>query len=193
MELLERASHLTQLDEHLELAAAGHGRVVFVGGEAGVGKTSLINAFCQRASGAAQVLWKSCDALSTPGPLGSLRDMAPALGLRIDREVAGREGRDWLFRAALNALADRPEATIVVGEDAHWADGATLELVRFLARRIATSGLSSSSRIETTRLAPPTRCGCSSVTWQPNPPALPVQVRALSKAGGRGLQESSGL
>ncbi len=136
MELLEREPHLTQLDEHLRQAAAGFGRVVFVGGEAGVGKTSLVDEFCQHARGAAQVLWKSCDALSTPGPLGSLRDAAPELGLRIDREATGRDGRDWLFRAALAALAARPGTTIMVGEDAHWADGATLELVRFLARRI---------------------------------------------------------
>ncbi|MCD6032928.1 MAG: transcriptional regulator, LuxR family [Thermomicrobiales bacterium] len=134
--LLERASHLAQLAEHLQQAATGHGRMVFVGGEAGVGKTSLVDEFCRGAGGAAQVLWKSCDALSTPGPLGSLRDMAPALGLRIDEESAGRDGRDRLFRATLAALAARPDPTIVVGEDAHWADGATLEFLRFLARRI---------------------------------------------------------
>jgi DNA-binding CsgD family transcriptional regulator len=136
MELLERDPQLSQLADHVRQAAAGHGRVVFVGGEAGVGKTSLVDEFCRQSQGTAQVLWKSCDALSTPGPLGSLRDAAPELGLRIDREVTGREGRDWLFRAALTALSTRPGTTIMVGEDAHWADGATIELVRFLARRI---------------------------------------------------------
>jgi DNA-binding CsgD family transcriptional regulator len=62
--------------------------------------------------------------------------MAPAIGVRIDRDALNGDDRDWLFRATLDALAARPEPTIMVGEDAHWADGATLELVRFLARRI---------------------------------------------------------
>jgi hypothetical protein len=48
----------------------------------------------------------------------------------------GRDGRDRVFRAALAALAGRPGTTVMVGGDAHWVDGATLELVRFLARRI---------------------------------------------------------
>jgi DNA-binding CsgD family transcriptional regulator len=136
MILLEREPHLLQLDVHLQQAAAGHGRLLFIGGEAGVGKTSLVNAFCQRAGGVAQVMWKSCDALSTPGPLGSLGDLAPVLGLQVDRDVSGQDGRDRMFRAALAALADLPETSVMIGEDAHWADGATLDLVRFLARRV---------------------------------------------------------
>jgi DNA-binding CsgD family transcriptional regulator len=136
MHLLERESHLDQLEAHLRLAGAGCGRMVFLGGEAGVGKTSLVEALGQHAGDAARFLWKSCDALSTPGPFGSLHDVAPALGLRIDRETAGRDGRDRVFRAALTALANRPEPTVIIGEDAHWADGATLDFLRFLARRI---------------------------------------------------------
>ena len=70
MELLEREPHLDQLAEHLRQAAAGHGRVVLVGGEAGVGKSTLVDAFCRRVADGAEVLRTSCDALSTPGPLG---------------------------------------------------------------------------------------------------------------------------
>lgn len=136
MHLLEREQHLAQLDEHLRHAAAGHGRMVFVCGEAGVGKTSLVDAFCRDIPDAAQVVWKSCDALSTPGPLGSLRDVAPVLGLDVNPEAITAEDRDWLFRAALDALTSCPGTAILVGEDAHWADGVTLELLRFLARRI---------------------------------------------------------
>lgn len=70
MDLLEREPHLPQLEEHRQQAAAGHGRLVLVGGEAGVGKTSLVDAFCRRTADAAAVLRTSCDALSTPSPLG---------------------------------------------------------------------------------------------------------------------------
>ena len=136
MDLLDREDHLAQLDEHLRQAAAGEGRMVFVGGEAGVGKTSLVDAFCRASGHAAQVLWKSCDTISTPGPLGSLRDVLPVLGLAIAPDAAGRVDLDQLFRELLAALRTRDKPTILVGEDAHWADGTTLSLLRFLARRI---------------------------------------------------------
>jgi DNA-binding CsgD family transcriptional regulator len=134
-ELLERTSHLAQLEEHLRQAADGHGRVVLVGGEAGVGKTTLANAFCRRVTGAT-VLRTSCDALATPGPLAPLRDLGPALGLPPDQPVRDGEAREQLFRGVLAALSARPEPTVIVGEDAHWADGPTLELLRFVSRRI---------------------------------------------------------
>jgi predicted ATPase len=136
MELLERDQHLDQLAALLRQAAAGHGHVVFVGGEAGVGKTALIDEFCRRVAGTAAVLRTSCDALSTPGPLGPLRDFAPALGLHLDQRALDGDARDRPFREVLAAFAARPGPTVVVGEDAHWSDGASLELLRFLGRRI---------------------------------------------------------
>jgi DNA-binding CsgD family transcriptional regulator/tetratricopeptide (TPR) repeat protein len=136
MQLLEREPLLTQLEEHLRLAAAGHGRVVLVGGEAGVGKTALVDEFCRRVAGAATALRASCDALSTPGPLGPIRDLAPALGLQIESHALDSDSREALFRAVLAAFGTRSGTTLMVGEDAHWADGASLELLRFLGRRI---------------------------------------------------------
>src|SRR5918994_1748108 len=111
MELLERESHLEQLAEHLRQAAAGQGRLVLVGGEAGVGKTSLTDEFCCRVAGTAAVLRTSCDALSTPGPFGAVRDLAPALGLLIDEHPLDEDARDQLFRAVLAAFAGRPGPT----------------------------------------------------------------------------------
>lgn len=138
MELLERDAELEALRDHLRRAAAGAGRLVFVGGEAGVGKTTLVDAFCRRSGGEVSVLRASCDALSTPGPLGPVRDLAPALGIDIDVDRSGIEGdrRDLPFRAVFDALAGRSGATVLVGEDAHWSDGASLDLIRFLARRV---------------------------------------------------------
>jgi DNA-binding CsgD family transcriptional regulator len=134
VELLEREAPLAQLTEHLGQAASGHGRLVLVGGEAGVGKTALVDAFA-RGAGAA-VLRMSCDSLSTPAPLGPVRDLAPLLGLTIDERPLDSDARERLFRDVLAALAARLDPTVVLGEDAHWADGATLELLRFLGRRI---------------------------------------------------------
>ncbi len=134
MELVEREQPLAQLIEHLRQSAAGHGRMVLLGGEAGVGKTSLVNAFARSAG--VTVLRMSFDSLSTPAPLGPVRDLAPLLGLEIDDRPLDNDGRERLFRDMLAAFAARPEPTVVIGEDAHWADGATLELLRFLGRRI---------------------------------------------------------
>jgi DNA-binding CsgD family transcriptional regulator len=136
MELLERESHLDHLAEHLRQAEAGHGRVVLVGGEAGVGKTTLTDTFSHRVAGTTAVLRTSCDALSTPGPLGAVRDLAPALGLVIDEHPLDGDARDRLFREVLATFAARPGPTVVVAEDAHWADGVSIELIRFLGRRI---------------------------------------------------------
>jgi DNA-binding CsgD family transcriptional regulator/tetratricopeptide (TPR) repeat protein len=139
--LLEREADLQQLEDHLRQAAAGHGRVVFLAGEAGVGKTALTDAFYRRIAQEALVLRASCDALSTPAPLGPLRDLAPTLGIHLDRYPSDHDGRDRLFRAVLDALVIGSQPTVVLAEDAHWADGATVELLRFLARRIGEHSL----------------------------------------------------
>jgi DNA-binding CsgD family transcriptional regulator len=136
MDLLERDAHLAQLEEHRRHATAGHGRVVLVGGEAGVGKSALVDEFCRRIAGETSALRMSCDSLSTPCPLGPALDLAPKLGLLVDHPPANSDERDRMFRAVLAAFAAQSDLTVAVGEDAHWADGASLELLRFLARRI---------------------------------------------------------
>ncbi|MGH2615814.1 MAG: LuxR C-terminal-related transcriptional regulator [Thermomicrobiales bacterium] len=103
MELFERELHLTQLEDHLRQAAAGHGRVVLVGGEAGVGKTSLVDEFSRlAAAGVAGVLQKSCDALSIPGPLGPIRDLPP---VRRGPRVSTRAHPAGLTRREAEVLA----------------------------------------------------------------------------------------
>ncbi|MFN8679506.1 MAG: LuxR C-terminal-related transcriptional regulator [Thermomicrobiales bacterium] len=136
MELLERDLPITQLEEHVRQAAAGRGRLVLIGGEAGIGKSALLEAFRQRIAGETAVLRASCDALSTPAPLGPVRDLAPALGLTIGEQHLDRDAQERLFRDVLAALSAQGNLTVVIWEDAHWADGATLDLIRFLGRRI---------------------------------------------------------
>jgi DNA-binding CsgD family transcriptional regulator len=126
MELIERGAYLAALGEHLGSAVAGHGRLVLVGGEAGVGKTSLVRAFADEQDGKARVVWAACDGLFTPEPLAPLHELAPGL----DRTGGRRE----VFAAALDALDS--QATIAVVEDVHWGDEATLDLLRYLGRRL---------------------------------------------------------
>jgi DNA-binding CsgD family transcriptional regulator len=136
MMLLERTGQLEELSRHLEEAAAGHGRVVLIGGEAGVGKSTLVNAFCERAGTTAQFMRATCDALSPPDPYGPLLDIGPALGIDPRQLLASTPRRDELFHIVLNALKAQTETTVIVGEDAHWSDESSIDFLRFLSRRI---------------------------------------------------------
>ncbi len=79
--VLERGGELATLEWSLARVRAGRAPFVLVSGEAGVGKTALVRAFCETQRDAARVLWGQCDPLFTPRPLGPLLDFAEAAGL----------------------------------------------------------------------------------------------------------------
>lgn len=145
MELLEREAQQAVLNAALSEAKAGSGRVALVSGEAGIGKTSLVEWFSNRQQGTVRVLWGACDSLFTPRPLGPLHDMATRPGAQIqgdlpkllatDESAAAFQRRSQLFSSVLGELQRQP--TIAVFEDVHWADDASLDLLRYLTRRIA--------------------------------------------------------
>jgi len=137
MELLERGDALADL-EALLADTAGGGRIAVVSGEAGAGKSSLAAAFAAAAGSRAWVLWGACDPLLTPRALGPLHDIARQVGGALRERMAAGE-RGAIFDALLDAL-DGPRQRrrpVVVMEDLHWADEATLDLVAFLGRRLA--------------------------------------------------------
>jgi ATP/maltotriose-dependent transcriptional regulator MalT len=143
MRILERDLFLTELSESLAAAVAGAGSVALVSGEAGIGKTTLVDAFEARASErGVRTLRGSCDALHTPRPLGPLLDIAHAAGGRLRAVVERGADREALFAAFLDELRRPAAPTLVVFEDVHWADEATLDLLKFLGRRVGqTRGL----------------------------------------------------
>lgn len=130
--LLERDQPLLALRNALQ-AAATSGRVALVAGEAGIGKTSLLRALagiCAPGS----VWWGACDALQTPLPLAPLLEIAHDSGARFAQQFDAPRHR--LFEAVLDELRLAAGAMLVVVEDAHWADDATLDLLKFIGRRI---------------------------------------------------------
>lgn len=134
--VLEREVQVGELEAARARAAEGTGGVVLVCGEAGIGKTTLVDLFSKRMREAeTPVLWGACDALRTPRPLGPLLDIARSAGGRLQAVAGGEPRRERLFSAFLDRL-QRRDAPVVVVEDVHWADDATLDLLTFLGRRI---------------------------------------------------------
>ncbi len=135
MTILEREGYLKQLHGWAREARTGKGRLVFVAGEAGIGKSMLVRTFAAAVEGLTKVAYGACDPLSTPRPLGPLVDVAGHFdGTTLQLlEDAARPER--VFRAFLEDIG--AAASVVIFEDVHWADEATLDLLRFIGRRIA--------------------------------------------------------
>jgi DNA-binding CsgD family transcriptional regulator/tetratricopeptide (TPR) repeat protein len=136
-DLLERESQLAELSERLASVIGHHrGGVALISGEAGIGKTALITRFLARQTKTIDVLRGNCDALFTPRPLGPFHDIAPAVGPELEELLEQDEPPYRLAAALLAKLARGP--TILVVEDVHWADEATLDVIGLIARRVET-------------------------------------------------------
>ncbi len=111
-------------------AVRGSGRLVFVGGEAGVGKTTLVREVVRRVDGRLTVRFGTADNVTTAAALGLFLDALPAL----DDAAASAVNRLQLFRSVRDALTTGP--MLLVLEDLHWADEASLDAIRYLGRRL---------------------------------------------------------
>jgi hypothetical protein len=123
------------LREYAKEASRGQGRLVLISGEAGVGKSALLEEFAQE-SKSARWLWAGCDGLFTPAALGPLLDIANQLDGDLLRLYRAGAKRDQLYGALLRQVSDVRALTVLVIEDVHWADEATLDLLSYLGRRI---------------------------------------------------------
>ncbi len=137
--LLERDAQLEALLGAVAEAAKGHGSTALIAGEAGIGKTSLVRALARRVGGTARVLMAACDDLVASRTLGPLRDAAAGSNGPLGAALAEDSPVDRVFPALLEELSEeRP--TILVVEDLHWADDATLDVLGYAARRVDTVG-----------------------------------------------------
>lgn len=136
--LVERDAHLAQLARWCTDAEAGSGSLVLIEGQSGNGKTALVEAFTADARWAAdgRVLRGWCDPMSTPRPLGPLLDIAASAGGDLLDVVRNLTEPHEAYTALLERLRSG-DVRVVVLEDLHWADHATVGLLPFLARRIA--------------------------------------------------------
>ena len=135
MRLIERESQLAALHQYASEARQGQGRLVLISGEAGVGKSVLLEEFAQELQDA-RWLWAGCDGLFTPAALGPLLDIANQIDGELLRLCRAEAKRDQLYGALLRQLGDLHTPAVIAIDDVHWADEATLDLLSYLGRRI---------------------------------------------------------
>lgn len=133
MPLLERQAFLDELARRSHFAAEGSGQAVFLCGEAGIGKTALSSTFLESLSDGFTVVRGYCDALATPHALGPVYEVWSQL---IDSTPVDLS-RDQLFSRLCARLQQARAPYAILIEDLHWADEATLDFIRYLARRLA--------------------------------------------------------
>ena len=133
--LVERQPTLDALADAAASLPSRPGKVVVVFGEAGIGKSAVLNEWIRTLAGV-RVVKSGCEALFTPRPLGPVYDVAPLLGGRVSELLRRPESRGELLAEVLARLAPAPFVWIL--EDLHWADSASLDLVKSVARRMAS-------------------------------------------------------
>jgi tetratricopeptide (TPR) repeat protein len=185
--LIERGGFLASLERLLGEAADGGGRLVFLGGEAGVGKTTLATALAEAAEGPA-VRRGSCDSVTTAEPLGPILDALPELAETVDQDAGGSRLR--LFRKVRDALSGSP--MLLVLEDVHWADEATLDILRYLGRRLAGAELMILATFRSEELSRDHPLTVVLGDLATLPGVIRMQLPPLSAAGVRQLLDAAG-
>jgi DNA-binding CsgD family transcriptional regulator/tetratricopeptide (TPR) repeat protein len=135
--LHEREDAMDTLLSAYQSARCAKGRLILIDGEAGIGKTTLIQRFCAQLSDAPDIHWGWNDPYPTPRPLGALQDIGATLDMQLDEMIEKGSSQDQIFASLLKTLMSVPKPNILIIEDLHWADQATVDLVRFLGRRIS--------------------------------------------------------
>jgi DNA-binding CsgD family transcriptional regulator/tetratricopeptide (TPR) repeat protein len=139
-ELLERESSLNTLRAAYQQASSGEGHSIFVGGEAGIGKSTLLRVFGDAITMNCRIYKGSCDALFTPRPLAPLYDILWQMNPDAEFVTPDFSDRTRFFLDVIRDLARQPKTVVIIFEDIHWADEATFDFIKFLARRIKQLG-----------------------------------------------------
>jgi DNA-binding CsgD family transcriptional regulator len=187
--LLERDQALAGLNAALASAERGKGGSVLVSGEAGIGKSALVERFAHEQASRIRTLFGRCESMLMPRPLGPLVDLAARLPPSVGQALHAGQLYSSLFPAFLDWLRQAP--TLLVFEDLHWADAATLDLVRYVGRRLGDVAtlLVLTYRDDELALAHPLRQVLGSL---PATSVRRITPAPLSEAAVKSLAEDSG-
>ena len=133
--LADRDHQLGEIIARADDARAGRGGMLIVSGESGAGKTSFVETFVDRWVKDERVLWGACDPLPTPRPLGPVHDFAHRLAPATQTVLAESDQPYDIFAAVYDDLRTAP--SVLVLDDLHWADQGTIDLLRFVLRRVS--------------------------------------------------------
>jgi DNA-binding CsgD family transcriptional regulator/energy-coupling factor transporter ATP-binding protein EcfA2 len=141
LQMLEREAQLRQLASAWDRVMGGAGLCVQVSGEAGAGKSTLLRHFVGLLAAEIPRLWASCEPLLDPRPLSPFVDLAEHWPPSLAQALRDGRSHPGLLGDLRSALVRRCGAQLLVVEDVHWADAATLEALRYIGRRLADSRL----------------------------------------------------
>ena len=113
------------------------GKILLLSGEAGIGKTTLLEYVRMHVDANIEVHWSGCDPLFTPRPYAPIYDFAQMVSpdLLADLEKGARPSK--IVSHFFQALSDLARPAILIIEDVHWADNASLDLLKYIVRRIS--------------------------------------------------------
>lgn len=146
--LVGRDRELDTLRERFAAALTGHGGLALIGGEAGIGKTTLAEVLCHEATmrGAIVLIGRCYDRSETPpyGPFLELlrgyrrEDGMPPAPFSHWRGTGDARSHEALHATILDFFRDVAAChpLVLLLEDLHWADDASLDLLRVLARSL---------------------------------------------------------
>ncbi|MEX2424297.1 MAG: AAA family ATPase [Acidimicrobiia bacterium] len=134
--LIERDEHLQALGDAIS-ESSDAGCVVLVSGEAGFGKTSLLDTALEILDHRFRVLITACEPIGIPVAFAPLYDLLDELPDDVRRDLRSGAGRPAVNAGMLDLVKN--DRLVIVFEDMHWGDEATMGLIRYLGRRISAT------------------------------------------------------
>ena len=118
-------------------AKSGEGSIVLVTGEAGIGKTTLINEYRKKFAHTYKFFVGASDPLAAPTPFGPIFEMAPLFDPSVKSLLKTTDSRLEIIEAVFADIAEASPTPVLVFEDIHWADSETLDFLSYVGRRIS--------------------------------------------------------
>ena len=145
--LVGRDAELTELTAALHRAVGGHGGLVLIEGDAGIGKSRLVDDFARQAeSSGSRVVTGACLPFADAVPYAPFAHILAVLAVDGGAGTVVPSAADpsdrfrffgWVTERLVGAASERP--MVVVVEDVHWADESTGDLLLYVAAAVRTA------------------------------------------------------